>query len=83
MSKTHHYDRPEGLVALPSGGALRSVRRDDVIQWVLRCPACGAWADIDDDQFHGRVSVDHTDTGCRYHETHDFAVFVETGRANP
>ena len=74
---THRYDRPEGLIPLPSGGALRSLRRDGKIVWVLRCPTCGVWGDIDQDQLHGRVSVDHTDTGCSYHETHDFAAFID------
>lgn len=50
---------------------LRSVRRDDGITWQLRCPECHHWADVDDDQLHGRVSIDHTDTGCTFHATHD------------
>lgn len=54
-------------------GHLRVVRRDGEPQWMLQCPDCEQWADLDDDQFHGRVSVDHTDTGCSYHETHDFS----------
>ena len=39
---------------------LKSVRRDGYIVWKLRCPECHQWADIDDDQLHGRVSIDHT-----------------------
>lgn len=50
---------------------LRTVRRDGEIVWQFRCPSCGEWGDIDDDQLHGRVSIDHTDTGCEFHETHD------------
>ena len=38
----------------------------------LTCPRCGVRAEIDDEQLYGKVSVDHTDTGCSYHETHDF-----------
>lgn len=41
--------------------------------FVFECPGCGAWAYLDLDQWHGRVSVDHTDTGCTYHETHYYA----------
>jgi hypothetical protein len=34
---------------------------------------------MDDDQAHGRISVDHASMGCPggYHETHDFAAEVE------
>jgi hypothetical protein len=43
--------------------------------WNLRCPGCGHWGEIDDDQLHGRVSVDHTDCrcGCTFHETRDWS----------
>jgi hypothetical protein len=61
---------------------LRTVIRDGEPQWQLRCPGCGSWGDIDDDQLHGRVSVEHTvgtddrgnycSTGCGYHETVDW-----------
>lgn len=51
---------------------VRSVIRDGVPIWELRCPGCGTWGEIDDDQFHGRVSVWH-DPGCGYHETVDWA----------
>lgn len=45
--------------------------------WLLECPSCLKWGELDDDQFHGRVSVDHeADVGCGYHETHDFAEAV-------
>lgn len=42
--------------------------------WLFECP-CGQWAYLDDDQWHGRVSVDHASEGCPkgYHETHDYA----------
>lgn len=51
--------------------------------WKLKCPVCGVWGDIDDDQLHGRVSIDHSDFvrhkrddpaegfHCTFHETHD------------
>lgn len=52
--------------------------------WELRCPECGRWSGIDDDQLHGRVSVDHTGTwsplipgGCTFHETRDWAATAE------
>jgi hypothetical protein len=34
----------------------------------LKCPKCGVWGYIDDDQYHGRVS---TLCSCGYHETVD------------
>ncbi len=56
-------------------GRFRHVIRDGGRTWLLECPGCGQWATLDDDQFHGRVSVDHAADGCPggYHETHDYA----------
>ncbi len=34
-----------------------------------RCPQCGIWADLDEDQYHGRVSML---CECGYHETYNF-----------
>lgn len=52
-------------------------------EWQLQCPGCGQWAYIDDDQYHGRVSVDHTNEGCTYHETHDFSARLrDTGASD-
>lgn len=41
--------------------------------WLFECP-CGQWAYLDEDQWAGRVSVDHASEGCLkgYHETHNF-----------
>lgn len=44
--------------------------------WFLRCPGCGRLGVIDEDQFHGRVSVDCFDEACPFHETHDFSQAV-------
>jgi hypothetical protein len=46
-----------------------------VKMFLLECPGCGEWGQLDDDQMNGRVSVDHASMGCpgKYHETHDFA----------
>jgi hypothetical protein len=46
---------------------------------VLVCPGCGQRGYLDDDQAHGRVSVDHAADGCAggYHETHDFWAAAE------
>lgn len=46
--------------------------------WTFECPGCGTWAYLDDDQWHGRVSVDHASMGCTggYHETHDYAAVL-------
>lgn len=71
-------DRPEGH-SLPIGGALRVVTRDGSPVWQLRCPGCGHWGDIDEDQLHGRVSCDHAGCGvcvCAWHETVDFAAML-------
>lgn len=60
-------------------GVLRRVVRDGRHVVLLVCPGCGEIGDLDDDQWNGQVSVDHTSTGCPggYHETHDFAAAVQ------
>jgi hypothetical protein len=59
-------------------GRLRRVTRDGEKTWLLQCPGCDQWGGLDDDQLHGRVSVDHAAMGCPggYHETHDFAAHL-------
>ncbi len=39
--------------------------------WFVVCPGCDLKGKIDDDQFHGRVSIDCPE--CPYHETHDLS----------
>lgn len=55
---------------------------EEVVQ--LRCPGCGVWGDLDDDQLHGRVSVDHAADGCPggFHETHDFSAHIDRTEAH-
>lgn len=69
MTKAPFY----GFWTIPVDGKdfdLRITTRDDVRLWLLRCPGCGEWGELDDDQLNGRVSVQHE---CGFHETHDFA----------
>lgn len=60
-------------------GVIRRVTRDGQRAFLLECPGCGRLGTLDDDQWHGRVSVDHAADGCTggYHETHDFAAAVQ------
>lgn len=37
----------------------------------FRCPGCKGVGTIDDDQFHGRQSIDCTN--CEYHEKQDWS----------
>ena len=55
-------------------GRFRGVTRDGVADWLFECPGCGEWASLDEDQWNGRVSVDHAADGCKggYHETHNY-----------
>lgn len=71
--RCHGSGMEPGLIPLPGlePARLRSVRRDGGIVWQLRCPECHHWGDVDDDQLRGRVSIDHTDTGCGFHRTLD------------
>lgn len=61
-------------------GTFREVHTKGPLEdrWIMQC-RCGVWAYMDDDQWHGRVSVDHTNSVagiCTYHETHDFAAVL-------
>lgn len=57
----------------PPQGQIRQVISDGELVWKLRCPQCGRWGQIDEDQLYGRVSVDHTDPPeCTFHETRDW-----------
>lgn len=47
----------------------------------LQCPGCGLWASLDDDQVHGRVSIECPTDGCNFHETVDLStVFAISDR---
>lgn len=79
-ARTPHYRDgqpiPIGKVLdLPGGmGKTRYVLRDGEIQWQFRCPLhAPGWGDIDDDQLHGRVSIQCFEDGCTFHETRNVA----------
>jgi len=70
------------LPANPKG----DLRFDEADQsWNVRCPQCGHWGEIDDDQLHGRISTDHSGgaenngcaCGCTFHETRDWSVTAD------
>ena len=48
---------------------LRSRKRDGNLIRQGQCPKCKVWAELDDDQYHGKVSML---CDCGYHETHNF-----------
>lgn len=60
-------------------GEVQRVTVDGELTLILLCPGCGERGELDDDQAHGRVSVDHAADGCPggYHETHDFWAAAE------
>lgn len=58
---------------------LRQASVDDEPCWRLVCPGCGGFGSLDDDQFHGRVSVQ---CDCGFHETVNFAELVEKEKAD-
>jgi hypothetical protein len=60
-------------------GEVQRVTVDGDPTLILVCPGCGEKGYLDDDQAHGRVSVDHAADGCPggYHETHDFWAAAE------
>ena len=49
---------------------VKEVILDDHFVRKIFCPGCGVWGIIDDDQFHGRVSIL---CECGFHETINFA----------
>lgn len=53
---------------------LRAIERDGARVFQVKCPVCATWADVDDDQLHGRVSTYHdpADGGCGFHESFDW-----------
>lgn len=51
----------------------KTVLRDGRPIKKCQCPRCGSWADIDDDQFYGRVSMECPAMGCDFHETVDLS----------
>jgi hypothetical protein len=53
--------------SLPGFMLTRKVLRDGEIICQLKCPGCQTWGDIDDDQWHGKVSIDCPT--CDFHET--------------
>ncbi len=40
---------------------------------LFRCPVCRKSGAVDDDQFHGRVSIVCPTPFCDYHETRDWS----------
>lgn len=52
---------------------VRVVTRDGRRVFQLRCPSCLTWEDLDDDQLHGRVSIECDVEGCSFHETANLA----------
>ncbi len=59
-------------------GRLRQIISNGQPVWKLQCPQCGHEGQIDDDQLHGRVSVDHTNCGATYPESECGCTFHET-----
>jgi len=50
---------------------LKRVNRDGKFVIKLKCPRCEVYGEIDDDQYHGRISIQCTDE-CGFHETINF-----------
>lgn len=45
--------------------------------WKFKCPKCGAWAYLDDDQIAGKVSIYHDIPHCLFHETIDLRKYIK------
>lgn len=55
-------------------GRFRRVTDGKSKWWLWECPRCLQWCGLSQEQWEGRVSVNHAADGCagEYHETHDF-----------
>ena len=72
-ARCHGTGKEPGLLPVPGlePSRLRRVTRDGKTAWQFRCPTCHQWGGISDAQLHGKVSIDHTDAGCTFHQTCD------------
>lgn len=58
-------------------GVIRRGVRNGLEVHLLECPGCGHWQTLDDDQWHGRATVDHRAKGCAgYQAIRNFAAVV-------
>jgi len=65
----------------PTEFNLKPVFRDGELLAKLQCPVCEEWGSLDDDQFHGRVSVKCEATpGCTFHEVVNFSDYLKRKR---
>lgn len=56
--------------------SVRDVVRDGATVLQMACPGRGKWQDLDDDQYHGRVSIE-CGFDCGYHATVDVAAALD------
>jgi len=66
-------------------GRFRRVADADKKWWLWECPVCKRWGGLSEQQWEGKVSVDHSKmhADCTYHETHEFGQqLVSAVRAN-
>ena len=72
-----------GFIPVPANPAagLRSAgeRGDGSAVWWFRCPDCGTWAEIDDDQLNGRAAIACTAARCAFREAWDLSALTSGG----
>jgi len=56
---------------------VREKTRDGAKVRQLKCPGCGQWGDIDEDQYHGSVSIECPNEKCSFHATVNVAEKVK------
>lgn len=56
---------------------VKLVSLDGRLEWKVKCPKCGTWGYVDDDQLHGRVSMQCGNEPCDFHETHDLSDLID------
>lgn len=50
---------------------VKKVTLDKKVEWKFKCPGCGLLGFIDDEQYHGKVSIQCP--GCVFHMTIDLS----------
>lgn len=65
-------------VANTRAGVIRRGYRQGEHIYLLQCPNCSLWIELDQDRWHGRLAVDHITRWCPgYTQTRNFAAIVE------
>lgn len=78
MTDLHFNPEPNNPVTLCNGYQIARFTTDGKPSIKFKCPGCDEWGNIDNDQFHGNVSIDCVD--CEFHDTVNIAELIAKTR---